>query len=137
MSKESRREYFNKLILRPELFRFLTDIVQLYDYMQDSLQLKQTGRAVAYVDGKPKIITSELELQLPVKEFLAQTQSSRNRLRESGVYFLVPRKLQAAINNLWSNLPEEFTSVTDADIEKYEELMDELRDCLTKELGID
>lgn len=136
MGKERKQAYFNKLILRPELFRYLTGLTEMYDSLIDLRELRRAGKVMLFVDGKAKTIKSEVELFSQVSPKIKETEEQRKQLRESGVYFLVPRKLQMAINNLWWNLPK-YPSVTDAAIKKYEVLMEELRECLAKELGID
>lgn len=136
MSKESKREYFNKLILKPEFFRYLTGLTEMYDFLNDLLALRQTGKVVMSVDGKLKTIESEIELLSHAYPAIKMEEAMK-QFKESGVYFLLPGKLQTAINNLWDNFPRNYASVTKTDIEKYKVLMKELRECLTKQLGIE
>ena len=108
--------------------------MEMWDVLRlDLPELRQTGKVVKLVDGKPTTFTSELEL---VSQTFPKFDDKVKQLRESGIYFLMPRKLQTAINDIWSNLPFPM-SATDAQIGKLAELMTKLRDYLTKELGID
>jgi hypothetical protein len=137
MSKESKRRYISDLIMRPELFKYLTEVTEMYDFRRDFLELKQTGKVMIIVDGKPKMITSDDELLPRLSKSVVQQEETMKKFRESGAYFLLPNKLKTAINNLMYNLPSRYSTVKELDIEKCEELMDELRDCLRKELGIE
>jgi len=143
MSRESRRAYIRELILKPEFFRYLTGLTETIEFWDELQELRQRPTTYAtYINGVLTPVKSEEELFKIALPTFEKYDKLLKEVRESGVFYLVPAKVNKAINNILSGFPslshfEEFQSITEAQVKRYIELITELRRSLTKEMGID
>lgn len=135
-SKEIAREHFRMFILKSEFFEFLARIMELYEVLLRTEQLTRTGTAHVFIDGRLTEVREAGALRPILDKLEPQLQIAHVRMKESGVFFLMPPKVREAYENLLTMLYPLPASLDEAYLALFRRRFLELSGSLTKALGI-